>query len=205
MKEFHATDCFHSTNEFLGWKRLETDHYRHQLREVIIKSRVSGYGCACVRGEWDAEIQGDMRKFLGDSEGYAYTQCFVSALRWANEFTYDPEISFIFDNKPGRNQEIKAIFEGFQMHEENKAVNVPALQAADMFAWEFYQHSQEILKEGMKPPSRPELAHLTKGMYHVRAQIVRLAAIKKINEMIQNSDPTDFSFGVGYFGPLRGR
>ena len=106
IQEFHAAECADSRGEFAGWKRTETDYFRHQLREVIIKSHVSGYGFACVRKDWDDEIQGDLRKVFGDPEGYAITNCFVRALRWANNFTFDQEISFVFDKKPERERQL---------------------------------------------------------------------------------------------------
>ena len=55
IREYHATDCVNSVGDFFGWKRHETDYFRHQLGEAIIRAHVSGYGFACVREESDAE------------------------------------------------------------------------------------------------------------------------------------------------------
>jgi hypothetical protein len=189
LKEFHARDCFASEGEFTGWKRTETDYFRHQLRETIIRSRVSGYGFACVRSEFDTEIQGEFRSIFGDSEAFATTNCFVRALRWARNCTFDPEMTFVFDNKPQRNNETKALFDAFQMHEASRDLigvsfldskKTLPLQAADLFAWEFYQYAKQILRKGMSAPDTEGMKHLAKGMYYRDGQIARQAALKKI-------------------------
>ena len=89
----------------MGWKRVETDYFCHQLRTVIIQSGVSAYGIAISRRDWNQIVRGDMKRFLGgDAEGYAITQCYVRTLRWAQENTFDPQIAFVFDNRPSEIQ-----------------------------------------------------------------------------------------------------
>lgn len=207
VSEFHATDCFQSRGEFTGWKRHETDYFRHQLREVIVKSKVSGYGFACVRKEWDAEIQGKNRAFFGDPQRYAITSCFIRALRWARNFTFDPEISFIFDNNPERTRETRAIFDAFQLHERDKNISsisflnsrkVAALQAADMFAWEFNRWAQDILEYGNRPPTTKEMQHLAQNMYYVDGQIARQEKIREMRDTSLEDTNIDIDFMINY-------
>ena len=98
IKEFHAYDCDQSVGEFLGWKRTETDYFRRQLREVIIRSHVGAYGIAYSRSDWDEIIVGDIRAIFGDAEGNAVRNCFVRSLQWAHSNTFDPDLSFVFDD-----------------------------------------------------------------------------------------------------------
>jgi hypothetical protein len=115
LTKTHMYDCYGSTGEFLGWKRTETDYFRHQLREAIIKSRVSAYCVGCIRKDWDELMQGDIRGTHGNAEGYAIRQCFVRAIKWANENSFDPQISFIFDDTGRLEREVRAIFHAFQL------------------------------------------------------------------------------------------
>ena len=203
IREFHAYDCFHSKGEFEGWSRTETDFFRHQLREVIIKSHVSGYGFACVREEWDAEIQGTLRDINGDSEGYAIRSCFVRALRWAQMATFDPDISFIFDYRQQSERDTRAVFDAFKEHWRDKNIvgiyfldstKILPLQAADLFAWEFNRNAHKILLHGMNTPSTKEMLHLAKGLEYIDAQIARrdkIALLKKYAIGDHSSDLLD--------------
>jgi hypothetical protein len=138
LRRYHATDCFNSTSEFSGWSRTETDYFSHELRTAII----SAYGVGVQRHDWDEIVSGELRGFLGDAEGYAITQCYVKTLEWARENTFDPEITFVFDNRPSEIQRrAKTIGDAFARHSENPRVvgceflssyDVRALQAADL-------------------------------------------------------------------------
>jgi hypothetical protein len=118
LRRFHATDCNNSQNEFAGWSRTETDFFSHQLRAVILESGVKAYGIAISRRDWDDIITGELRGFLGDAEAYAITQCYVCALQWASANTFDPKITFVFDNRPSeiqrRARAVGDAFEKFQ-------------------------------------------------------------------------------------------
>jgi hypothetical protein len=165
LKRFHATDCYNSTNEFAGWSRAETDYFSHQLRAAIIESGVAAYGIGIQRKDWDEIVTGDLRGFLGDAESYAITQCYVCTLRWARENTFDPQITFIFDNRPSEIQRrAKTIGDAFERHSEKPQVvgcrfgssyDIRPLQAADLFAWEVYQHANEIFSAGIIQPPKP--------------------------------------------------
>ena len=173
LKRFHMYDCQNSLGEFVGWSRTETDYYCHQLRTAIIDSHVSGYGTACARKDWDDLVTGDIRANVGDSEGFCVRNCFIKSIAWAQHNTFDPEMTFVFDNRPHRQRENKVIFDAFQ-----RVIGLPSLvgiafltshkvrplQAADMIAWELYQHAGDILIEGMPVPRRLELQHLGRNM-----------------------------------------
>lgn len=157
------TDCYDSRGEFEGWSRTETDYFCHQLRTVILESGVAVYAMSCARKDWDDLVTGDLRAILGDPEGFCVRNCFVKTIEWANANTFDPEMTFIFDDRPHRQRENKVVFDAFQRHTKNPNLvgiafmtshKVLPLQAADLIAWEFYQQSRDILVEGLKPPKR---------------------------------------------------
>jgi hypothetical protein len=194
LRRFHATDCFNSTNEFSGWSRTETDYFSHELRTAIIESGVSAYGVGVQRNDWDEIVTGELRGFLGDAEGYAISQCYVKTLQWARENTYDPEITFVFDNRPSEIQRrAKTVGNAFEKHSENPRVvacefsssyDSCALQAADLFAWEIYHHAIEIFAAGvMRPPSRQALRQLSTNI-KMATQLATRESIQQIADYI---------------------
>jgi hypothetical protein len=159
IAEFHAHDCFESKGGFQGWRRPETDFFRYQLRQSIIKSHVSAYGIAYFKEDWDDIIQGGLRNLFGNAEGNAVRNCFVRALKWAKANCFDRELSFIFDQSDdtARKRDVLAVYDAFRRHgEEIKLSGVSFLnsqkalhlQAADMFAWEFNRSAHKILGSG---------------------------------------------------------
>jgi hypothetical protein len=200
LKRFHATECDQSLGEFNGWSRTETDHFCYLLREEIIDSGVAAYGIAVTRKDWDDLITGDARKFLGDAEGYCISQCFVRAIRWAQENTFDPQMRFVFDNRtPEIHRRARTIGDAFERHTQHPSIldttflnssKVVLLQAADMIAWEVYQHALEILANNgeIKPPSRQSLRRLAKKMWF-NMQIAQRHSIQRIADYINSGDP----------------
>ena len=194
LRRFHATDCNASQNEFAGWSRTETDYFSHQLREAILESGVQAYGIAISRKDWDEIVTGELRGFLGDAEAYAITQCYVCTLQWAHANTFDPNITFVFDNRPSEIQRrAKTIGDAFEKHSRNPHVTgcaflssyqIRPLQAADLIAWEVYQHANEIFAAGViQPAKRHELwEHLSPAIY--RTQYANRDAILQIANYI---------------------
>ena len=202
ITEFHAHDCFKSKGEFAGWNRAETDLFRRQLRDAIIKSHVSAYGIAYFKADWDAIITGDLLALLGNAEGNAVRNCFVRALRWAYINAFDPDIAFVFDDSDNleRKRDIHACYDAFRRHAKEKHLSgiaflnskkVLPLQAADLFAWEFNRNAHQILEKGLHTPSTPEYLHLGKGMNWMDAQIARKDKITEIRDHAINSLPPD--------------
>jgi hypothetical protein len=194
VQRLHMFHCNQSLGEFGGWTRTETDHFLHRLQDIIFSSHVGAYGVAVARADWDELVVGNVRGTLGDAEEYCISQCFVSALRWARTNTFDPQITFVFDS---RSKEIErraqAIGNAFEIHSTSPEVvgtaflssyKVRPLQAADMIAWELYQHAKDILRNGMKSAERPQLRRLYKNMYF-DVQIAQRDQIKKIVELTE--------------------
>ena len=196
LSRFHAFDCNNSMGEFRGWTRTETNYFCHQLRTAIIESGVTAYGIAVSRRDWNQIVRKNMRGFLGDAEAYAISQCHVRALRWAQQNTFDPLITFVFDNRPAEVQRrTNTITDAFKRHTTNPQIVgcaflssylVRPLQAADLVAWEIYQHANEIFKAGkIQLPQRKELRHLSDNM-KVITQYASRGSIRKIVAYIKS-------------------
>jgi hypothetical protein len=209
LRRYHATDCFNSTNEFSGWSRTETDYFSHELQTAIIESGVSAYGIGVQRNDWDEIVSGELRGFLGDAEGYAITQCYVKTLQWSRENTFDPEITFVFDNRPSEIQRrAKTIGDAFARHSENPRVaaceffssyDVCALQAADLFAWEVYQHATEIFAAGVMQPPRREALRRLEANIELTTQLATRRAIHQIADYISEQPPEYLKAAADHF------
>ncbi len=214
LRRFHATDCYNSQNEFRGWSRTETDYFSHQLREVILASGVKAYGIAISRRDWDELITGELRGFLGDAEGYAIVQCYVGALQWAQANTFDANITFVFDNRPSEIQRrAQTAGDAFERHSSYPQVTgcaflssykIRPLQAADLIAWEVYQHANQIFNAGtLQPAKRRELwEHLNPAIF--RTQYANRKSIQRIADFIMEQ-PAEYRKAAAnhftYFDP----
>jgi hypothetical protein len=197
LKRFHMVDCQRSVGEFTGWSRTETNYFCHQLGTAIIESGVAGYGFASSRKDWDDLITGDARDVLGDSEGNCVRNCFIKAAAWAQHSTFDPHMSFVFDDRPHRQRENKVVYDVFKRQTMPPpelvgiffatSHKILPLQAADLVAWEFYQHANDVLEIGFHPAKRAQFRRLVSNM-RFEAQIARRDKIQMVADHA-NSHP----------------
>jgi hypothetical protein len=176
LKRFHMANCQAADGEFLGWKRAETDFLVHELGGIILKC---GLYCDCAvisRKDWNELITGDLLTALGDAEGYSLRMAFVRASKWARDTGCSDKIAFVFDRRQEREKEGKRIYALFEhlskieptavapvSIEFSDSHQVLPLQAADLVAWEYYQHAREYLKFGKPYASRKQLRRLWNG------------------------------------------
>jgi hypothetical protein len=198
LKRSHMTECQDFRGEFERWTRPETDYLCHRLQTVIIDSGVMAYGMACSRKDWDDLVTGNIRAIWGDAEGMCITNCFTKLIGWAQKFTFDPEMGFIFDSRTKEvERRANAVFEVYR-----RLIDMPSLvgvsflnshkilplQAADMVAWEFYQYANDILVNGFVDAKRPQYLRLASNMvWH--GQIATRKSIKRIVDHTQKQDP----------------
>jgi hypothetical protein len=203
LSRFHMAHCHESRGEFAGWSRTETDYFCHQLQDVIIDAGVGVYGVACVRQDYDELVPEDVRHFFGDAESYCITQCYVSALRWARETTFDPQITFVFDRRtPEIERRTRAVGDTFEKYTIIKpppqivgtaflsSQAIRPLQAADLVAWEIYQHALQIHADGeIRPPKREALSRFQKSRLWLTTAIHQRNTIERMVEFVRNQNP----------------
>jgi hypothetical protein len=199
LRRFHMVDCQNGTSEFLGWSRTATDFLVHELGDILLKNGIWGYGCAVSRKDWDQLITGNMRVVQGDAEGQCVRNVYVRSLRWAQRHTSDHHIAYVFDERKHRTEENKRIFDYIQSLYGDESIS-PALvsltfalsvkslplQAADMFAWEIYQHALYAVSENDNPWrfGRKQLKRLLDGK-RLSISIARRAEIQKMATMLK--------------------
>jgi hypothetical protein len=151
-----------------------------------------------------------VRDALGDAEGFCIRNCFVRAVRWARKkASYDPYITFEFDNRPHRRREIEKAYDIFRIDAEQRSMKpelvslalssslrVLPLQAADLLAWEFYQDASDVIhgRSEAGNPLRKELRRLVRGQ-RIAAQIATRDTIEKLAAQ----SPDYFSLAADYF------
>jgi hypothetical protein len=165
------------------------------------------------RKDWDAEVQGDRRRILGDAEGYCIRSSILMGLKWAaaRECECDPDLAMTFDNRPGRMGEIQSVFNAIKEGNEAAAavrkLNLLApytadlmpiafgastqcypLQAADLFAWEFYQNVKDALAGHGDIPRRDQMKEL---IGKSRGQLVGVISTREEIANIQDVHGTD--------------
>jgi hypothetical protein len=212
LRRFHAYDCDNSIGEFLRWKRVETDYLWHQLQTAIIDSGVSSYGVACGREDWDSLITGNARAIYGNAEQMCIKNCFVRALHWAQTNAFDPEMTFVFDNRPSSVQrEAQVVSHAFKTGRPGEtpvvvetafssSKDVKLLQAADLIAWELYQFANDIYHgtATFANPNRRQLRYLMENM-RVDAQFASRESITKHAEYIAAQDQKMIAAAAKHF------
>lgn len=207
LNRFHMFDCYDSRGEFAGWTRTETDYFCKLLQDVIIQSGVAAYGIACARQDWDELITGDLRGVLGDAESYCITQCYVRAVRFANEHP-DPKITFVFDKRePEVERRGRAMAHAFAQHhvlvgpEFLSSKDSFALQAADLYAWELYQYAGQIFADGKagSAPTRPAFKRFEAAGVRMANQIALRGSIQRIVQLGKKQDPDYMKVAAEHF------
>lgn len=214
IRRFRAFDCHNSLNEFAGWTRTETDYYWHQLETVILESGVMPYGIACARQDWDDLVTGEIRAIYGNAEQMCIKNVFVKALQWAEQNTFDPLMSFVFDSRPSDVQkEVQIVTHAFQTGRPGQRPSVVGaaflssyqilpLQAADLIAWELYQFANDIHDGATVPgkPLRKQLQYLLANKPDFQAQFATRQSIKQIIDyVIATAPPGMLSAGARHF------
>jgi Protein of unknown function (DUF3800) len=201
LRRFHMAECQAADGEFLGWSRTATDFLVHELGEIILKCGLWVDGVVIPRKEWNDLITGDLRIALGDAEGYSLRIAFVRASRWARLTGGENKIAFVFDARVEKEAEGKRIFQLFEHLAKTEANAVKPisiafsdstcirpLQAADMVAWEMYQHTLGYVKSGGSPyEGRRQLRRLWQGKrmdvgFATRTAIEKMVAIESSKE-----------------------
>jgi hypothetical protein len=146
----------------------------YEKGRLMIGNDVSAYGVACSRKDYDEFVTGDLRDALGTPEGFCIRNCFVRSLAWMDRTVFDPEIRFVFDSRPSPvKRDAGTVYDAYEriIGIENlrgisfeDSFNTVLLQAADLIAWELYQHAKNVLVEGPIPIKRAGFRKLARAI-----------------------------------------
>jgi hypothetical protein len=169
LTHFHMTRCYNGSGEFAGneqyerWPRPEREKLAKELRRIINANMMWGIAIGVDRKSWDRLVTGDRRRLWGDAEGWAIRTSINQGKDWAiaRRDQSDRDLAMFFDNR--RIGEVSAVHKTWS---ENRPLNLlmyhpnmlpvgfsvmsktRPIQAADLFAWEHYQHCKDIFLDG---------------------------------------------------------
>jgi hypothetical protein len=120
--------------------------------------------------------------------------------KWAREFSGGKQIAFVFDDRPERKKEYQHVYNVFSEYSKAikacpelvsltfaRAAKVLPLQAADLFAWEFYQDELRYMKGSFPRPkefSSKLIAAMAKSG-HFRIQSADQAVVPQMIEAVK--------------------
>src|SRR3954447_19259018 len=197
LKRFHMTDCQAKDGEFRDYSEAEKNAVIHDFRKVILDSGIYGYAAAVVIADWNEIIGGKSYGRFGDADFFCMNLCVLNAARFARDFTEDRFISLAFDDRKEHaeaNQFVLSIFqEAYNTHRQNEEVagisflptlKFAPLQAADMIAWETYNHAKTWKPGGQGEPERPHLQRLVETGRFI-AHIANRNSIGEIKKILE--------------------
>ena len=208
IKRFHMSHCEAGTEEFAGYSRAERDRVIHDFRQIIIDVGVVGRATAVQRDEWDRLVQGLRRSMFGDAEMYCFRGCLSDAIKMADQNVSSRTMSLTFDKRDGGERSITLDslaneFKNFYNGNLNRtnypyiydisfrsSMEIRALQAADMLAWETYNVAlNQIGKNDDEPVQlRPHIRSLC-DTGRISAGFMDTRAIESLVRMIGVQSP----------------
>jgi Protein of unknown function (DUF3800) len=169
LNRFHMTECMAREGEFRGYSEAERDAVIHDFRQLIVASGVYGYAIGVAQRDWNELIEpSHLRGWFGDAEAFCFRDCVSKMVAFTRDISAaDKDLSLVFDNRPHRteiNERISKRYQslpasnGARLHRVSflDAASIRPLQAADLFAWEFFNHVRAMLQlDDNEAPSRP--------------------------------------------------
>jgi Protein of unknown function (DUF3800) len=166
-REKHGFDCFHMADfmarqkEFIQWDDRKGARALESV-SCIIKTRITvGFSCAVPKKSWDQYMPDRYKAVVG---GRHYTFAVRSVMgiieQWRKKFAYTQPMQYVFDRMSQGKGEIMAVMDTAIRHPKDCLEKYGAvkdgysfqdkrafkpLQAADMLAWETYNHMRTVV------------------------------------------------------------
>ncbi len=156
ISEFHTSECLahNQHSEFAGWDDERVRRVFARVRQITFKYSVKGFCIGIHKKDYDEVLTADMKEAVGESH---YTWAVSSLIGLAEDWATARglPIEYVFDNegKPVKREIISAmefidevLYPGrFTGHWSfRKRIDVPALQAVDLFAWTCFQQFRHV-------------------------------------------------------------
>jgi hypothetical protein len=143
----------------------------HDFRQAIKAAELFGIGMAVPIADWETiSAAHPLQASMGTAEEFAFSGCIYHALNSAQDFAPETDVSLIFDDRDRVTVPMTRIIQHY-MRQATKAPNLlgvtfskmsrlTPLQAADMLAWETYNHAKKWIAAGEVQPGRPHFQDL---------------------------------------------
>jgi Protein of unknown function (DUF3800) len=156
IASFHATECNAGRGSFAGLPREIRDDLFKNLTKLVLDHVPAGVEALVLRTDWDA-LPG-LAKHFRDPYHFCFESCMHQVSKWSKKNANGEQVELTFANQDKYATRATEVFKGYKTNSMWKdelgsftfarAKDKPALQAADLIAFEFFRH---ISAAGKKP------------------------------------------------------
>lgn len=187
---FHMVDCAHGNEEFANLSRTERIELATILIGLIKTYAERGIGCVLSNGLYEDLMP--LHPNMGSSYTYCLFHCLQGARLWREEAEFDGEIAYVFESGHKSQSEANRIMafsfgteanrttHGYASHTFAEKKKFPALQAADIQAWQLctdWKHGRDGL------PRRKDFASMVEQKDHRVTLINAESILSHVREM----------------------
>ena len=160
---FHMADFVARTKQFKNWEDSKRDRVIRELVRIIKMNVYVSVMGAVIKADYDAEVTGDARRYLGQTHySFNVRTCFNFIRQWREKNNFTDPIHYVFAAGSQGNGELNDLFNS-ALTPENRAdallkvgirkngwtfarkEDVVQLQSADILAWETYKHMKDCV------------------------------------------------------------
>lgn len=152
ISEFHSSECLahNQHSDFANWDDLRVQRVFARVRQITFKYSVKAFGIGIFKPLSEEAMPEDMRKRIGSYYTWALSSVLGATYDWATQRSVPME--YVLDEADkGVKREIndameysEGLYPGHFLghYSFRRRKDVPALQAANLFAWTCYQQGK---------------------------------------------------------------
>jgi hypothetical protein len=205
LEHFHMTECEAGFGPY--GSRAERDALTHDLRKAILDTRLFGVGVLASTAEWNELVPAHLLGTVGTAEQNCINMCVWQAQSHSHQIDRDREHVALFFDSAGDTAHISAAVKWFNEqygrsdpHAFVAMKCTPAIQMADMLAWELRQVCGPFFETGVLPNPRPHFASLVNLKWMTVYAINRIAIERIVAEAVKGT-PAGWHPSLDYRGP----
>ena len=173
ISEFHSSECLarNQHSDFAQWDESRVQRVFARVRQITFKYSVKAFGIGIYKTDYDEVMPEDMRKRVGSYYTWALSSVLGLTYDWSvkrsvpMEYVLDEADKAVKREISDAMEYSEGIYPGhFAGHYSfRRRKDVPALQAADLFAWTCYQQGRRArLKHSIHPLAQENWAAYAK-------------------------------------------
>lgn len=206
---FHATECAAGSGIYTQLhSQIRKDLFVNFSR-LFLKHNFSAVNGAVWRSEWEKFKAGSNSKNYPEPYYLCFHYCVEQLSKWSTEHANGEPIAIVFASQADYSQRALATYEAIKAGSPWRgflgsltfadAKEYPALQAADLIAYEFYQYAVHHHKQTPKPAFRPAFQIL------VEANMMLIGGFLEMEEIDKHLSEVESRRGRTYTLPPFGR
>lgn len=191
LQHFHMTVCESGDGPY--GSRAERDALTHDLRQAILKAQLFGAAVIASKKDWNDLVPVSLLPTLGTAEQNCINICIWKAQNHSHQIDKGQPIALFFDSGGDQSHVVSACAEFNRLYQRNDPYAfaamklTPAIQMADMLAWELRQVSRVFFETGEVPPPRPHFESLVNNKWMDVFAINREAITNIVAEAVKGT------------------